>query len=61
MGQISVIEMLTKYIETNKSETNKYLVCIVDCSLFHKKEKLWITILNKLLDELSAMSMISLK
>ncbi|MEB9879438.1 P-loop NTPase fold protein [Bacillus cereus] len=53
MGKSSVIEMLTKYIETNKSEANKYLVCKVDCSLFHKKEKLWITILNKLLDELS--------
>ncbi|MGA5696766.1 P-loop NTPase fold protein (plasmid) [Bacillus cereus] len=55
MGKSSFIEMLTKNIETNNSETNKYLVCKVDCSLFHKKEKLWITILNKLLDEISTM------
>ncbi|MEE6185088.1 P-loop NTPase fold protein [Bacillus pretiosus] len=55
MGKSSFIEMLTKNIEANKSETNKYLVCKVDCSLFHKKEKLWITILNKLLDEISTM------
>ncbi|MDR4943376.1 GIY-YIG nuclease family protein [Bacillus wiedmannii] len=55
MGKSSFIEMLTKNIEANVSETNKYLVCKVDCSLFHRKEKLWITILNKLLDEISTM------
>ncbi|HFK1748542.1 MULTISPECIES: GIY-YIG nuclease family protein [Bacillus cereus group] len=55
MGKSSFIEMLTKNIEATESETNKYLVCKVDCSLFHKKEKLWITILNKLLDEISTM------
>ncbi|PFX45613.1 hypothetical protein COL24_00985 [Bacillus toyonensis] len=53
MGKSSVIEMLKNSIQKKSTEKNKYLVCKVDCSLFDKKDKLWITILNQLLDELS--------
>ncbi|MFJ8242542.1 P-loop NTPase fold protein [Bacillus tropicus] len=53
MGKSSVIEMLKNSIEKKSTTNNKYLVCKVDCSLFDKKDKLWISILNKLLDELS--------
>ncbi|PFL14014.1 hypothetical protein COJ07_29140 [Bacillus cereus] len=53
MGKSSVVEMLSKYIKEQQLEKNKYLVCKIDCSVFHKKEKLWINILNKLLDVLS--------
>ncbi|MGG5757944.1 P-loop NTPase fold protein [Bacillus toyonensis] len=53
MGKSSVIEMLKNSIQGKSTEKNKYLVCKVDCSLFDKKDKLWSTILNQLLDELS--------
>lgn len=53
MGKSSVSEMLTENIEKYPSEKYKYLVLKIDCSLFHKKDKLWISILNDLLDLLS--------
>lgn len=57
MGKSSVIEMLSKYIKSHSSDKNRYLVCKIDCSLFHKKEKMWISILNKLLEKLSEKEM----
>ncbi|MGG1165771.1 P-loop NTPase fold protein [Bacillus mycoides] len=53
MGKSSVVQMLIEYISKQKSEKNEYIICKMDCSLFDKKEKLWITILNQLLEELS--------
>ncbi|EJR29762.1 MULTISPECIES: type I restriction endonuclease [Bacillus cereus group] len=53
MGKSSVNEMLTKNIEGNSSKEYEHLVLKIDCSMFHKKDKLWISILNDLLDLLS--------
>ncbi len=53
MGKSSVNEILTKKIQEHSSEEYEYLVLKTDCSLFHKKDKLWISILNDLLDLLS--------
>ncbi|MDM5222990.1 P-loop NTPase fold protein [Peribacillus sp. NJ11] len=53
MGKSSVVEMITNIIRKRNSTENHYFVCKVDCSLMHKKDKLWISILKKLLDDLS--------
>lgn len=53
MGKSSVNEILTKKIQEYSSEEYEHLVLKIDCSLFHKKDKLWISILNDLLDLLS--------
>lgn len=53
MGKSSFVELLSRQIANKASSKNEYVVCKVDCSLFHRKEKLWITILNRVLDELS--------
>ncbi|WEA47197.1 type I restriction endonuclease [Priestia aryabhattai] len=53
MGKSSVIEMLTEYIRNKSSNECEHLVLKMDCSLFDKKDKLWISILNDLLDLLS--------
>ncbi|WP_416045813.1 TIR domain-containing protein [Priestia megaterium] len=63
MGKSSTIELLSDYIEKHKhkSKKNEYLICKIDCSLFHKKEKLWITILNRLLNEISRKKIFNFK
>lgn len=53
MGKSSVIEILTEYIEHKSSNECEHLVLRMDCSLFDKKDRLWISILNDLLDLLS--------
>ncbi|MGX5485204.1 P-loop NTPase fold protein [Bacillus cereus] len=53
MGKSSIIKMLTNTIEGKRTEKNEYLVCKVDCSLFDKKDKLWIRILNQLVEDIS--------
>ncbi|MFB8328059.1 P-loop NTPase fold protein [Bacillus wiedmannii] len=53
MGKSSILQMLSNAIRERKSEKNEYLVCKVDCSVFDKKDQLWIRILNQLIDEIS--------
>lgn len=53
MGKSSILKMLSNAINEKKSDENEYLVCKVDCSVFDKKDQLWIKILNQLIDEIS--------
>ncbi|WP_255477960.1 DUF3578 domain-containing protein [Bacillus sp. AR8-1] len=53
MGKSSLVEMLSEYIGNNNSNINEYVVCKVDCSVFDKKDQLWVKILNQLIDEIS--------
>ncbi|MGR5970053.1 P-loop NTPase fold protein [Bacillus paranthracis] len=53
MGKSSLVEMLSEYIGNNNSNINEYVVCKVDCSVFDKKDQLWVRILNQLIDKIS--------
>lgn len=53
MGKSSIVQMLSNAIKERKSDENEYLVCKVDCSVFDKKDQLWVSILNQLIDEIS--------
>ncbi|KWU68194.1 hypothetical protein AWW70_00005 [Bacillus mycoides] len=53
MGKSSIVQMLSNAIKERKSDKNEYLVCKVDCSVFDKKDQLWVSILNQLIDEIS--------
>ncbi|BCC00431.1 hypothetical protein BCJMU51_2495 [Bacillus cereus] len=53
MGKSSIVQMLSNAIKERKSDKNEYLVCKVACSVFDKKDQLWVSILNQLIDEIS--------
>ncbi|MBX9970688.1 hypothetical protein H7K06_24465 [Priestia aryabhattai] len=53
MGKSTVVQMLMERIKNKHSDTTEYIVCKFDCSLFDRKDKLWIAILKQILNALS--------